>query len=57
MKDKKCCFDCLNHERVKGISHCKLTKKELVNPFESVCKKFTCFQCAKHQKEKCECYL
>lgn len=57
MKDKKCCFYCLNHERVKGISRCKITQEELVNPFESVCKKFICFQCAKHEKEKCECYL
>lgn len=56
MKDKPCCYDCLHHARTKGISSCKKSKKELVNPFETVCKKFKCFQCSKHDREECKCY-
>lgn len=56
MKDKPCCYDCLHHARVKGLSSCKLTNKELVNPFEMLCEKFECFQCSKRNIEKCECY-
>ena len=55
MKDKACCYDCLHHKSTRGISSCKLTGKELVNRFESVCDKFECFQCAKHDRE-CNCY-
>lgn len=57
MKDKPCCYDCLHHERVKGISGCKQTDKKLVNPFDplKICEEFICFQCAKHNRE-CNCY-
>lgn len=58
MKDKATCFDCLYHKCEKGISSCKLTNKELVNPFEpkNVCNRFECFQCVKRNIEICECY-
>lgn len=56
MKDKACCYDCLHHKSTRGISSCKITGKELVNRFESVCDKFKCFQCSKKNREKCECY-
>ena len=56
MKDKACCYDCLNCITQRGISSCKITGKELVNRFESsVCGKFECFQCSKKNRE-CNCY-
>lgn len=54
--ENRCCYDCLYHKRPKGISSCKKTKKEIPNPFETVCDKFVCFQCAKHERKECHCY-
>lgn len=56
MKDKACCYDCLHHISKRGISSCKLTGKEIVSPFESICSSFVCFQCTKNGRGKCECY-
>lgn len=38
--ENRCCYDCLYHKRPKGISSCKKTKKEIPNPFETVCDKY-----------------
>ena len=56
MKEKKCCFHCLHCKPKEGRYICTFIGVQLKAPFEYACKHFVCFQCNKHNREKCECY-